>query len=127
MMKNKDTLNEYFRNKKKLISHLNGLSSGSVKPKDPYQGVCNELSEYIMNDLILETLTLMRLWPNSSGLKGYPVCHPKLSAQAAYYSKGLKHWTGDYGNNRKSLCKWLSTELSKSLKKQELQNDSQDN
>lgn len=101
-----------------VIGRLKGLSSGKIKPKDPFQGVCIEMSDFIGDSgVVLDVLKTIQRWSLHSGVKSYPVPLEGVDPCMAYNSTKYNHWKGSYGDNRKKLCKWLADELSKDLHK----------
>lgn len=95
-----------------LIEHLDGLCSGKIKPRDPFQGLCNELVNFIgYSGVVVRCFELIKEWPLHSGIDKFPVPLDNEDPREVFLSAKIKLWTGRYGENRKNLCKFISNKL----------------
>ena len=103
-----------------LADMLDGLADGTVDPPYRKRGICAYLLFYAIDDaLCCKVKNLMTEWPDGSGSRIYPVPHPKLSSRNAYYSE-RDLWSGEYGENRRNLCRYLAKRLRESVGSGEL-------
>jgi len=72
----------------------------------------------ISRDSYAKVIKLMQEWPRFSGNDEYPVPHPTLNPEEGYLTtRGIGMWSGEYGDNRRALCKWLADRLEEDILK----------
>ena len=81
-----------------------------VGPENLCLGICNNLPRHLWD----EFTALVLRWPKHSGNRNYPVPHPELEPEEAYY--GIANiWEGEYGDNRRELLEWAIKGLESDL------------
>jgi hypothetical protein len=102
------------RQLKRVIDRLNALGKGR-KPLKATVGICSDIRNScgIFIHVVPGYYDIVRKWTLYAGHEGYPVPHPKMDSVMAYMGNG--HWEGEYGKNRRALCRYLATEFKKIL------------
>jgi hypothetical protein len=88
------------------------MGKKNSKPRYDEFGICTNIV-YIKMDGIR---SLLSKWTDFSGDVNYPVRHPTINdPKEGYWSKSNK-WTGEYGNRRRKLARFLAKEFRKLAK-----------
>lgn len=100
-------------NKLVVIEYLEGLSDGSIEPSLPGVGTCTNLTQKFGYQAVDQFSKLSIEWEKFSGDKTFPVPHPEMTSENAYYHVNL--WTGEYGDNRRELCAFVAKRMREEL------------
>lgn len=103
--------------KKQMSKHLNKLGTGEVEPKVIGLGICDELTQFTLENAIgywsvFVVQELSKSWSEFSGEKDFPITDPEYPDnpfKSYIYKANL--WAGAYGEARKRLCLFLAEEL----------------
>jgi hypothetical protein len=94
-----------------ISEHLMGLVSGKRKPKDKQQGIAVELVDHIgCSGVVGMCFDFMKEWKDFSGNHTAPIGNGVED-----YLTNDKHWSGEYGESNKRLCKYLSVKFNEEL------------
>ena len=97
-----------------MNTQLNNMLRRLIEMRDcpesimTHYGICGNVAYAGAFDQFL--YELIRRWPERSTANYYPVKHPDLDPELAYFIQDK--WKKDtYGDNRRSLLNWLIDEL----------------
>jgi len=95
------------------IKELERLGKPDSRPTRADVGICNQPGIYLYYfdnyDILIQR------WKYFTGEIVFPIPHPTLTPERAYY-KTQNKWTGPYGAKRRALCRYLARKFKKQLK-----------
>ena len=102
------------RLRKQMVIYLRGLANGSIKPENPYIGICNNFSHVFQNPF--HKFIDVENYPEYSGIGTYPIKSLNIKYDAREYYKKIDNlWRGKYGKSRRHFCAWCADEIEKSM------------
>lgn len=88
-------------------------------PKDVWMGICGNLARAISIGWTPYIGILSTGWPQYSGVYSTPVPHPDFPDAAEGYEFSEDKWSGEYGELRRSLCRYIADKIDAELQRRD--------